>query len=373
MLADPAVRLIPRAVDSSWRLDQTTKLSTSGFNPFGGTVFYPARSALAGWLADPQQSARLHNPHDALLHDLLFAVHDYLHVWATQLICELRPELGFGSSRIDAHNFEHLTFALLLTEAVATVGLDYWYLATVDLNQVLPIGTSFSGLTVGYHQRHLAEYRRFRPDLEVQSPAFLGELCRFYCSGHFIGFDANDLRRSPLLSRWLTHEVRYGAVQREVSRRWLRYLSDRELAVVEPDLARPIAIDAAWQEELIEAASHALWRKVKADVLEPLPPLVAPPWGSPPSRALDVRFRNLNLVDDDALFAAGTTPVDPQLFAYYFAQVVSRFDHAAFDPEHRKLLPIALERRDAALLRTLVRDQPRLPVQEEPRDLLFVN
>src|SRR5688572_16545693 len=105
---------------------------------------------------------------------------------------------------------------MLLSEAAATVGVDYWWLCAVELGELLPIGTRVrGGLTTSYHERDRSEYRRFYPELEVQSLAFFGDLCAFHCNGEFVGFDGDDLARSPLLLAWLTQELRYGERQRE--------------------------------------------------------------------------------------------------------------------------------------------------------------
>jgi hypothetical protein len=142
MLGDGTVALRPRAVDSRWRDRGRMMRVAPGFNPFVGAVFIPRSGGLEQWLAAPQRSARRFNADDRMFYDLLFAVHDYLHVWSTRLIQCLAPELGFGTAPVTRDNFDDYVFCQMLSEAAATVGLDYWYLSTVELDEVVPIGST---------------------------------------------------------------------------------------------------------------------------------------------------------------------------------------------------------------------------------------
>ena len=127
MMEDPAIRLVPRAVDAAWRYRQIAPVSVVGFNPWIKSVFYASESLFAAWLEDPYGSARAHNEDDLLVYEVLMAAHDHLHAWASLAIAALRPELRFGVGRITADKLEDHVFCHLLTEAVASGGLDYWY------------------------------------------------------------------------------------------------------------------------------------------------------------------------------------------------------------------------------------------------------
>lgn len=372
MLSDPAVALRARGVDARWHEQRLVGPSVPGFNPFLGSVFYCRNCALADWLREPAASAREINHNDRLLRPLLIAVHDYLHVWATRLIQSLVPEMRFGVGHVTRSTFDDHVFCLLLTEAAAVVGLDYWYLCTVDLNEVLPIGTRLSeGLTVPYHERHAAEYRRFNPRLDVQSPRFFGELCRFYCSGAFRGFDRHDLVRSPLLFAWMSREIGYGEKQRAIARSWLAHLARDEIRLDPSALSARVDVDAPARQALVEAVGGALWRMVKEDMA--FAPCVEPPEPatSPRERRPDFRFTNINALDDDRAFAP--RDFSPEEFTHLFAQAVSRCDRDAFDRTLIEAFPALLEKRDPALLRAALRDQPRVATGNEPRDLLFTN
>jgi hypothetical protein len=373
MLTDPTVRLQARAVDARWHDEGVLRTSIAGFNPFVGAIFRGRSSAFDLWLQDPTRGARPFNHKDRLLRSLLFSVHDYIHVWATRLMQRLAPELGFGLGRVTADNFDDQLFCMLLSEAAASVGVDYWWLCAIDLGEALPIGTRVrGGLTTSYHERDRGEYRRFHPELDVQSLGFFGDLCGFYCTGEFVGFDADDLARSPLLLAWLTQELRYGERQREICRSWLAHLADGDLVIPEEQLTAPLDTDARGRPALVAAVGEALWRKVKQDEMQAIPAADAPPVQSPAGRAPDFRFRNANAVDDDELFAPASRSAEE--FEHLFAQVVSRCDYGAFDRELLKLFPTLLEKRDPGLLRSVLRGQPRLPPGDaEPRDLLVLN
>ena len=138
MLEDRAVTLVERCVHEDWAYNRLAS-SVKGWNPWSGSVYVAARSAMHDWRAQPERSLRELNEGDLLLPEVLFAVHDYLHVWSMRFIQARAPERGFGHGPITKENAETMVFLSLLTEAAATAGVDYWYLSTVDLNAVLPI------------------------------------------------------------------------------------------------------------------------------------------------------------------------------------------------------------------------------------------
>jgi hypothetical protein len=373
MLSDPTVAIRARAIDGRWHEQGLIGSAMGGFNPFHGTIFHARRTGLDAWLADPTRSARPHNLRDGLVRPLLFAVHDYIHVWATRLVQRLAPGLGFGAGRVTRANFDDQLFAMLLTEAAATAAVDYWWLCTIDLAEELPVGTRLrDGITTPYHERQVAELRRFHPELEVQSPAFFADLCAFYCSGEFLGFDADDVARSAVLHAWLEKEIRYGEKQREICRAWLAYLAHDDVVIPADRLADPVDADTPDRRALVEAVGEALWRKVKLDELQPLAASAEEPFASPADRRPDLRFCNLNTLDDARAFAPRAFSAEE--FEHLLAQAVSRCDLDRFDRELVKLFPVLREKRDAPLLRALVRGQPRVEgAAGEPRDLLVLS
>ena len=374
MMEDPEIRLVPRALDASWKYHQVAPISVVGFNPWIKSIFYASGSLFAAWLEDPCGSARAHNEGDLLVYEVLLAAHDYLHAWASLAIAALRPELRFGIGRLTSKNLEDHVFCHLLTEAVASGGLDYWYLATVDLNDVCDIGTRTRGLTSAYDERHLPEYRRYNPTLDVQRVEFLGELTRFYCTGALRGFDLRAVRRSPIVHRWLVRELSYGTRQRVYTRQWFAHLAAEEIRYSPQQLEAPVDCAAPWKQELVRDVSRLLWEKTKDDVLHPFGAGWDPrqTWTAPVTKPVDYRFTNYNALPAGLRSAPQHGPVD--VFEYYFYQRVGRHRFATFDEELVKLFPSLIERRDVALIESVLRHQELLPEgRGEPRDLFMPN
>jgi hypothetical protein len=365
------IRLAPRAVDRRWVYAGHVQRSVVGFNPFDGRVFYGGESRLASWLDAPHRSARAHNEADWLVKELWMLVHDFLHGWAYGLIRALAPKLDLGRARITERNFEDLVFAHVLTEAVATVGFDYWCLATLELGEVCPIGSMVTNFTAPYREKYLGEYRRARPDLVVQDVAFFGELARFYLSGMMFGFDDRDLRRSPMLKAWIGKELSYGGLQRRYIRQWLRYLAGLPVLPVDDG---PIAHDARWQRALIEEVGCALWTFVKTGTeteLRILDPEEA--WRLPKGRALDPRFVNLGTSTAGELEALLERDLASDQVDCIIDQHLSGFDYGAFDRDKLVGLPTLRKQRDLRGLVALTKRETRVQARRaEPRTMLML-
>jgi hypothetical protein len=370
LFADASVQLRARQVDGGWLRDKHATMSVAGFQPFSSQLYYPARAPVADWLRAPTGSARPYNAFDGLIKDALFLAHDYLHILAARAIRQHFPSLAFGEEL--AREPERQVFCHLATEAFATIGLDYWYLCTRELNDVVDLGTRRQTLTVPYHERWRDEYRRFHPALEVQSPAFFGELCRFYCTGELHGFDAGDVTESPLLAAWLTQELRYGERQRGIARQWLGYLADRD---EDGSAARPLAVGEPWQTELIETLGALLWSYVKERKPLELPPLELPPLAPPPARPIDFRFVNLCALEDDQLLGLlRRGRVAPEGFVAFFNQELCRLDRAQFPRPLLARLPSLLQSGDFVATHDFFSAHPRLPrIAGEPCHLLLLN
>jgi hypothetical protein len=368
-LTSSTFQLRARACDARWYYARVVGEARTGFNPFGNEVYYAARSRFADWRPHATTSSRPWNQDDSLVAELLFVVHDYIHGWGAALIRALAPQLELGYGRIKPSNFEDLAFAYLVTEAIATVALDYWYLATLDLWTVVPNGTHLQDLAVSYSEQRLDEYRRFRPDLTVQRPEFFIELARFYCTGELEGFGATDLDRSPALARWLRNEVRYGHTQRTGAREWLSYLS----GIPQPASAhgRPFECERGWRRKLLQDAGEALWALVKRGEDPEIAPLDASQvWRSPPSSPVDPRFININRMSERELRSFHRYPGDAAAFQAFLEQYVSRFDFASFDRDKLRLLPHIRETRDVKALIAVFGSEARISITRvEPRDL----
>lgn len=371
---DPGFSVVRRGIDSRWKYHELIATRVDGFNPLSGCAFVGAQSHVDRWLPHRQGSARAFNAGDELMSEALFLVHDYLHVWTYRWINDLCPALGFGFAPITRKSFEALVFCHILSEAVATAGLDYWYLSTVDLQAVVPIGTMQRGLTVSYREALSAEYRRFNPSLRVQHPAFLGQLARFYCDGICVGFGIDDLDASPALEAWITHELRYGQLQRRYCRQWFSYLASEEIILDDAALEAPLNCGARWQKRLTDDLAACLWEKVKQGALC-LPRSTIDPdstWRAPANRSPDFRFLNLNRSTRPAADAVKALPEES--FEYLLRQYVARFDHGAFPDEALGVFTLIREERDFAIGDRLLKGLKRHPVAvREPRDLFLYN
>lgn len=374
LFADPGVSIVVRGVDSRWAYGEFVGTRIDGFNPFHHAVFVGSHSHFANWLPHRLGSARPFNRKDGLVGELLFAIHDYLHIWCYRWIAHLWPELGFGTAPIGRANFEDFVFCHLLSEAVATVGLDYWYLACVSLDEVVPIGTVHEGLTASYRQAKEEEYRRFHPGLDIQSPAFLPAMAQFYCDGVFPGFSADDMEASPALQRWLIHELSYGELQRRYCREWFSYLSAGAVKPGEDALAGPVKGNRRRQRRLAAEIGDLLWSKVKRNDMcaPPAAPDPGPRWQPPAAEPRRYQFVNLNR--DGLPDKAAAAALSPVSFRYLLHQFVAGFDQAAFPDEALALIPIMYEERNFELGRFLLGQFARLPAApDEPLSIFLYN
>ncbi len=374
MFEDSDVRKVPRAIDARWTYEGAIGATIGGFNQYEDAIYYGAKSFLARWMRNPYGSAREVNEGDLLIKEVLFAAHDYLHIWAVQTINALQPEHGYGWGKITPENFETHAFLHLITEAVATVGLDYWYLSTFDINDVAPIGTTRQMLTIDYMEKDLAEFQRFNADFAVQTPQFFVDLASFYATGVFYGFDITALKRSPKTLQWLRHELSYGGTQREYTRMWLRYLTTGQIQKPKQGDKRPVAITQTWQQRLLEDLGQALWRKIKDGDTSRPGRHGKSPWRSPVRSVPDLRFTNLNCLQPELLAGLKNEACGEINNLYHYYQFLSGFDYAAFDPKLLRALPTLAKKGDVELLRHLFDHCPRVEIDnEEPRDLLLLN
>jgi hypothetical protein len=371
LLTDPANTLMPRALDQNWFYQKAISDPVHGFHPYHSTVYYPAISCFAEWLKNPYASARDTNTDDRLIREVLFSTHDYLHGWAVRAIRELLPDLGFGTAPITNKNIEAMVFCHLLTEAAAVVGLDYWYLATIDVNDVCPIGTMINFVTVTYHENDLPEYRRFHPKLDVQAPDFFEKIAVFYCTGEFEGFDLTDLKQSPKLMKWITHELRYGACQRDYTRQWFAHISADAIRHTPEQLHAEVECSKKWQKQLMRDLGALLWEKVKKDKMHKFA-AIAPnkAWSTPKGKRQDFRFLNLNTVPESEIEWSHCSAKEFQIL---FAQWLCRHDFETFDAGLISLFDEVLQLRDLKVAGALFKDlQPLKIPKKEPKDLFFL-
>lgn len=379
MLADPFVEFRERAVDRGWQYEQILSRSVTGFNPWSGSIMYASTSRFAQWLKRPRESARPLNDGDMLVNEVLMAAHDYLHIWAYSTIASLRPSLRFGWGQINKGNFEDFVFCHLLSEAVAVVGLDYWLLSEKTVDGFCGIGSAMGPLAVSYREELMPEYRRFNRQFQVQTPSFLGDIVRFYCSGDFIGFGERDLRSSPVLMRWLQHEISYGLDQRNFTRAWLAFLAKDDIRLRRENLSAAVVANKRWQSRLIEDVSHLLWEKVKLGRLhEVAPPVEARRrWKRDPDRPLDFRFLNFQQLSrqgevPDSLWKS----LNPQSEDYecLLNQFIAWHRFAGLEDEFLAMVRRLMANQDHLSLKMVFKSVPKVPsAGRELEDLMVLN
>lgn len=377
LFTDKNIRIIPRNVDKNWMYEKIISISVSAFNPFHRSIYIAKHSAVYDWIKAGKKNDRKFNESDFLVKEALFLAHDYLHAWSCLLIQNLLPKIKYGYGEINEKNFEVFVFCHLLTEAVATVGLDYWYLSTIDLNKMTGLGTEMDILTVSYHEKNLEEFRQFNPQLNVQSKNFYEKIATFYCTGEFGGFDVQDMKNSPILKLWLNHELTYGASQRRYTREWFSYLSNDKVKVPKDQLDKPIKINKPWQKKIIKTIAGLLWNKVKHGIDVQLKTPSKKRWSRNRRLVRDFRFTNINAIKKSDLEKIMKDGINSVEFDYFFAQYVSAYDFSKIPEEEFKILSYIKEKRDTKSLLYFFEKNKISKIKtkqsSEPIDLFFLN
>ncbi|MEM7157211.1 MAG: hypothetical protein AAF799_30440 [Myxococcota bacterium] len=300
LVKDERVSVVTLAVDQSWRYRKVIRRCTTGWNPFRSEVYVGVGSALDGFCRQARAQVREHNENDDLANEAAFLAHDYLHIWALHELRDIDSSLLRGTAAITEDSLEEHVAWMLVTEAVATVGLDYWFLSQRGFRDRLDAGSLLTTLTVSYQSWMADEYRRFRPDLEVMNPAFLAEIAAFYCQGAFPGFSVSDVRRSPATLQWLRHEISYGDKQRIYTRQWLRHLAGLPSKVAST-LGRPVQLPPRF-DEIVGELGRRLWRLAVEHATPPRPSCIDPEaWQGVPAERADFRFDNVQAMTADEL------------------------------------------------------------------------
>lgn len=379
VLNDSRFQIVERSVDRNWYYERICSKSVTGFNPSHRKLYIGAESSIAEWLSKGCKKDRDCNEGDFLSKEVLFLMHDYLHAWAYLVIQQELPKLKFGNGPITKKSLDDFTFCHLLTEAVATVGLDYWYLSTFNFSDYCDLGSDTSVLTVSFHERNLKEFKKWNPQLTVQEPAFFEKIAAFYSNGEFPGFDLSALKKSPRLKGWLSHELIYGENQRAYTRKWLSYLSNDVLQVETEALTAAVRIDNPWQKKIIATLGDMLWNLIKNDcdpTLEKKLPPLGTPWARNSSETrFDFRFTNFSRVDADAWLNIYEQAELNENYQYLSCQFISAFRFSSFPKDALPILRAVLDAKSIKGLIALfkyVRAKP-LPVRGEARDIFFIN
>ncbi|WP_155295320.1 hypothetical protein [Chromobacterium violaceum] len=375
MIKDKSVSWIKRRADTNWWFNRSIGLFDStvpllGFCPFSYSITTPSEGIISKWLEDPDMPIRSINRNDCAIKYILFMCHDYIHAWATSWLANnALNQLACCESKTD-QDLEIAAFLHILTEACATIGLDYWYLSTLQLNSVVDIGSNQKTLTTSYHENEINEYRRYERDLIVQSPVFFERLSIFYCTGEWVGLSLKDLNDSPILASWIEHELRYGKKQRKYIREYLSYANGIE---VTHSLDSPIPCHHNWQRDLINNMAYALWDFVKNGNNQSRP-LDIPfwKWKKPPLENFDPRYSNLSSLDEDEEFTVLSSLINGSEKAKYCAlQFISSFYDCELSRKDLVDVRSAMESANLMELYEKTRDWPRIDKGSEPFFMMF--
>lgn len=361
MLNDPNVRIQTRGIDCDWIYKKFIDESVSGFNPFENTIYLSQNSAASKWVKAKYKNFRKHNLMDRLMIEYLFMMHDYLHIWGYQWISRLAPQIGFGKNAVNGKNFEDFVFCHLLTEAIAVVGLDYWFLSTVDFCNMTNVGSNTGLLTVSYHVKNDDEFRRFNPKFNTQHVDFFKFIAEFYCTGVFYGFDRNTLIQSPITLSWLNHEISYSSLQRVYSRQWINTLQNQGRTFTKRELEQPVDCSKKWKKELISEIGKLLWDKIKNDVPHYSGKKVRYPYLKNPKHPYS-EMMNLNKIRLEG----------SENFNMHFNQLISKYRFSDFDHQEVEIIRILKDKKDIKLIESFLKMKKPLPVSKNEPTFLFM-
>ena len=366
--------ILARPVESKWTYKGIFPISAAGFNPFCGKLFCAENSVFNRWLPQAHESAIPFNNGEWLVYECFFVVHDYLHLWAISEMLEDLPYLKTAEVILDEKTISDLEFLYIVSEAAATVCLDFWYLAKTDINTLCPINSHFKGLTSVYQEADLNNYQQYNKDFEVQSPSFFQWIVNGYCSGEFEGFSVDDLKENKKLSDWLGKEVTIAHKQVWFIRHWLHYLAGLD----EPDeaaISDPIKIDTSERESIISRLGDKLWKIAQGELLPEMRPFNINIKSDVAGNKLDFRFINMLSLDNwEQLTERNYDDVSVQQFAYFAAQYLSAFQFDETGQISRKMVEEIIASKDTGRLKKLT--NKLIPIKNGeigPGDLVFVN
>ncbi|MEO0336673.1 MAG: hypothetical protein AAF202_09770 [Pseudomonadota bacterium] len=331
------------------------------------------------WIKKKSSSARKLNYDDRLVYEAMFLVHDYLHLWSYKMIQAHFPKIGFGIRPITKKNIEDFVFCHLVTEAAAVVGLDYWVLCQRGINEYCPLGSKSGPLTVSYAEKNIDEFRRFNPSFKVMKKDFFSKIAKFYCTGQFYGFDVHDVKRSPLLSEWLEHEIYYGDTQRVYTRAFLSLMASEDIPYDKKGLGKRVSTQGSWKSQLLEVIGDLLWEKVLEDQLHPCSRVrVKNGWSAARPRYNHWPYVNLNTCTEDEFYegldnmeAGDLSKEDPG--RHFVTQFVSRHKYSSFSEDEVELILRGFENKNYESIVYVCQGKKRLSLhRDEPRSLLML-
>ena len=366
---DPHFAIVPRPIDDTWRMARIAN-ATTGFNPSRHACYVASTGILAEWLDDPDAFEGTPGRQKALAYQVMLVAHDYYHCWAYRLFRDLLPSFRVVTPSTP-ETLQEQAFFLILSETVATLALDYWYLSRAGLRRRIGLRDDLGPLTVSYHERHLKRCRQADPELVVQNPAFFQRLAGLYLDGIFERIGPEDLTDNPELSAWLRGELRISTHQRNLALNWLAWLGGLKIdAAFRAHRFGDLSIRHA---DLIAEVGRRTWAKVRHGRHDFLPiPEDQGTWTASHDAPVDCVFANLQQAGTRgvALDGQGTKSWD----AFVDQSLSTR--HLPAEDRQRARIAAAVkdirQTRDQARLGQMVRSLPPVSGNDTaPFELLF--
>ena len=359
------IPVIRYPVDATWDHKKLLpwNLNSAGFNPFEEKVFIPQISPLESFLSG-KKPGRECGPE--FMFDLITVVHDMMHIISYRWIAEYLHENNLISEIKKSEDvIDKMLYIHLVTETAAVVGLDYWHLCKLDVNDIFDVGSSFQGgFGTKYSNRVEKEIKNFRPEFTVEREDFFHEMLQFYCDGSLHGISSSFLSKSSITKEWVAHELVYGELQRKYVRDWFSFLSGK----VCPWSAKVVLPRNKWQDDLATFVGNRLWRLIHKGELD----LINSGRGVADLKSIlfmkefseiDSRFNHVDLFSDDF---NGPNRI------YHIHNTMRRYEYGSFLPSILSTIgKVDLNTFDKVSL--LLKFGKKIePIDEIPRHLMFV-
>jgi hypothetical protein len=288
LFADPSVGICQRSCSPQWWYSQRGWFNLRGFNPGLNQVMVVQGSAFDKWLSVGRlDKLRNFNTYDFLVEELFSTMHDYLHIWAYQLIQNEFPEYGFGQERITSKNIDDFIYLHLVTEVVAALGTDYWLLSQKNADDILQCGTVLTTSATRYHKSQDKEFHRI--GIFPGEKEFFDDFLDIVCLGVIKKAKLQDFKMSASFSLWAKHVLGYAVNQRQYTSTWLRLQS---LNLNPYTTVDQIKWRSGKRKKIAQTLKEALIEKLKGHRLYQKP--VSWTWDYNMDHGLDFRFFNLN-------------------------------------------------------------------------------
>lgn len=314
--------LTRREIDTTWHNKNIIPIPTTGFNPWAKKVFHGRNTYLEKFLCPDAHP--LIDDVDSCLNEIFFAVHDYVHVWCIARLLPHFPHCAQPGALAGGAYNRDFAYLLMMSEVVATVSIDFWYLLYADFKQDIGSDCRFTTLTTIMKRTDIDKARTISPGFSVRSPEFLEWLAKAYFHSAFDGFEAASYSTLNEIAPWLMREKWLSGAQRRIGSNWLSYLSGLPCNGEQPiefelDTERGAAALEEISAELWELFGTARPDRLCADMN----------WNIslPAMDTSRIDFRYVDLTKLDRRFLPGRdTDFSDNQFFYLAAQYISLFD-----------------------------------------------